>query len=43
MTHAWLRDLGFTIGRMPTGTHNAITDVPDTLVPLPIVDCRILG
>lgn len=27
-----LRDLGITIGRMPTGPHNAITDVPGVLV-----------
>ena len=32
MTRARLRDLGFTIGRMPTGKYNAITDVPGTLV-----------
>lgn len=27
-----LRDLGATIGRLPTGIHNAITDVPGVLV-----------
>mgnify|MGYP003617959271 CR=1 FL=1 len=27
-----LRDLGFVIGEFPTGPHNAITDVPGTLV-----------
>ncbi|HUN21650.1 MAG TPA: P1 family peptidase [Anaerolineales bacterium] len=27
-----LRELGFTIGRFPTGAHNAITDVPAVLV-----------
>lgn len=32
MTSTRLRDLGITIGRMPTGTHNAITDVPGVLV-----------
>ena len=32
MGRARLRDLGFTIGRMPTGKFNAITDVPGTLV-----------
>ena len=32
MTRARLRDLGFAIGRMPTGKYNAITDVPGTLV-----------
>ena len=32
MTRARLRDLGFAIGRMPTGKFNAITDVPGTLV-----------
>ena len=34
MTHAWLRDLGSSIGRMPTGMYNAVTD---TLVSFPIV------
>jgi D-aminopeptidase len=29
---ARLRDLGITIGRMPTGPYNAITDVPGVLV-----------
>jgi D-aminopeptidase len=28
MTRSRLRDLGITIGTMPTGPHNAITDVP---------------
>ncbi|MBI3733407.1 MAG: P1 family peptidase [Chloroflexi bacterium] len=28
MTRARLRDLGITIGTLPTGEHNAITDVP---------------
>lgn len=32
MTRARLRDLGITIGRLPTGTYNAITDVPGVLV-----------
>jgi len=32
MTRSRLRDLGITMGRWPTGTHNAITDVPDVLV-----------
>ena len=32
MTRARLRDLGITIGRLPTGPHNAITDVPGVLV-----------
>ncbi len=32
MTRSRLRDLGITLGRWPTGTHNAITDVPDVLV-----------
>lgn len=32
MTRARLRDLGISIGRFPTGTYNAITDVPDILV-----------
>ena len=32
MPRARLRDLGFAIGRMPTGKLNAITDVPGTLV-----------
>lgn len=32
MARARLRDLGITIGRMPTGTYNAITDVPGVLV-----------
>lgn len=32
MGRARLRDLGFTIGRMPTGQYNAITDVPGILV-----------
>lgn len=27
-----LRDLGVTVGRLPTGPHNAITDVPGVLV-----------
>jgi len=32
MTRSRLRDLGINMGRWPTGTHNAITDVPDVLV-----------
>lgn len=32
MTRARLRDLGITIGRLPTGPYNAITDVPGVLV-----------
>ena len=32
MARVRLRDLGITIGRMPTGTCNAITDVPGVLV-----------
>jgi D-aminopeptidase len=32
MGRARLRDLGITVGRMPTGTHNAITDVPGVTV-----------
>lgn len=32
MTRARLRDLGIQIGRLPTGSHNAITDVPGVLV-----------
>lgn len=32
MTRARLRDLGITIGKLPTGPHNAITDVPGVLV-----------
>src|SRR5215211_4852344 len=32
MTRARLRDLGITIGSLPTGPLNAITDVPDVLV-----------
>jgi D-aminopeptidase len=32
MTRARLRDLGITIGRLPSGPHNAITDVPGILV-----------
>src|SRR5215470_9151757 len=32
MMRARLRDLGITIGHMPTGTCNAITDVPGVLV-----------
>ena len=32
MAAARLRDLGITIGTMPTGPFNAITDVPDVLV-----------
>lgn len=32
MARARLRDLGITIGTMPTGTYNAITDVPGILV-----------
>jgi D-aminopeptidase len=32
MTRPRLRDLGITIGELPTGPHNAITDVPDLLV-----------
>lgn len=32
MTRARLRDLGITIGDLPTGRYNAITDVPGVLV-----------
>ena len=32
MAHARIRDLGISIGFMPTGEHNAITDVPGVLV-----------
>ena len=32
MTRARIRDLGITIGRLPTGQLNAITDVPGVLV-----------
>jgi D-aminopeptidase len=32
MGRARLRDLGIAIGQMPTGPHNAITDVPGVLV-----------
>src|ERR1700726_1325359 len=32
MTRARLQDLGITIGRLPTGPSNAITDVPGILV-----------
>lgn len=32
MTKARLRDLGITIGTLPTGPYNAITDVPGVLV-----------
>ncbi len=32
MTRARLRDLGITIGRFPTGRHNAISDVPGVWV-----------
>ena len=32
MTRARLRDLGIAIGSLPTGPHNAITDVPGVLV-----------
>jgi D-aminopeptidase len=32
MSRARLRDLGITIGTLPPGPHNAITDVPDVLV-----------
>ena len=32
MNRARLRDLGITIGDLPTGPHNAITDVPGVLV-----------
>ena len=32
MTRARIRDLGITIGRLPTGSHNAITDVAGILV-----------
>ncbi len=32
MPRARLRDLGITIGRLPTGRYNAITDVPGLLV-----------
>ncbi len=32
MGRARLRDLGVTIGRLPSGVFNAITDVPGVLV-----------
>ncbi|MCL4868557.1 MAG: P1 family peptidase [Anaerolineae bacterium] len=32
MSRARLRDLGIVIGQLPTGPHNAITDVPGVLV-----------
>ncbi|MCB0145823.1 MAG: P1 family peptidase, partial [Caldilineaceae bacterium] len=32
MTRARLRDLNIVIGELPTGPHNAITDVPGVLV-----------
>src|SRR5215510_12619095 len=32
MSRARIRDLGITIGALPTGPHNAITDVPGVLV-----------
>jgi L-aminopeptidase/D-esterase-like protein len=32
MQRTRLRDLGITIGDLPTGPHNAITDVPGVLV-----------
>jgi len=32
MNRARIRDLGVSIGELPTGPHNAITDVPDVLV-----------
>ena len=32
MTRARLRDLEITVGRLPTGPYNAITDVPEILV-----------
>jgi D-aminopeptidase len=32
MTPSRLRDIGITIGSLPTGPYNAITDVPDVLV-----------
>jgi D-aminopeptidase len=32
MNRARIRDLGVTIGELPTGPHNAITDVPGVLV-----------
>src|SRR4029079_5941299 len=32
MNRARIRDLGITIGGLPTGPHNAITDVPGVLV-----------
>src|SRR5437879_12715927 len=32
MGRARLRDLGITIGRLPTGPRNAMTDVPGVLV-----------
>ncbi len=32
MTRPRLRDLGITIGTLPTGPFNAITDVPDVWV-----------
>jgi D-aminopeptidase len=32
MNRARIRDLGITIGELPTGPHNAITDVPGVLV-----------
>ena len=32
MNRARIRDIGVTIGELPTGPHNAITDVPGVLV-----------
>jgi D-aminopeptidase len=32
MTHSRLRDIGITVGNLPTGPYNAITDVPDVFV-----------
>jgi len=32
MGRARMRDLGIIVGQMPTGQHNAITDVPGVLV-----------
>ena len=32
MSKCRLRDLGITIGKLPTGKNNAITDVPEVLV-----------
>lgn len=32
MSRVRLRDLGIPIGYLPTGPHNAITDVPGVLV-----------